>query len=146
MDRINVKAVKIRPGAKLPVYVYDGDAGADLYSAEDCRIEPGERKLVRTGISLAIPYGYEGQVRPKSGIALKRGVTVLNSPGTIDSTYRGEICVLLINTDLREAYDIKTGEKIAQIVFKAVARAEFLPAESLENSARNEGSFGSTGV
>lgn len=135
------------PPGREPRYATDAAAGADLQAllAEPVTIEPGQRLALPTGIRVAIPNGYEGQVRPRSGLALRYGVTVLNAPGTIDSDYRGEIRVLLVNLS-REPYTINDGERIAQLVIAPVLRASFVAIEDdLDESARGEGGFGSTG-
>lgn len=131
----------------LPAYATEHSAGMDLLAAvaKDIVIEPGARALVPTGISIALPEGYEAQVRPRSGLALKSGVTVLNSPGTIDADYRGEIGVILINHGT-EPFLITRGLRIAQLIIAAYARATWQHTESLEESARGAGGFGSTGV
>ncbi len=131
----------------LPKYAKAGDAGCDLLSAEDITINPGGgRALVPTGLALAIPKGYAGFVQPRSGLAAKNGVTVLNTPGLIDSGYRGELKVLLINTDPSEPFDIVRGERIAQLVIQKVEQVEFDEVDSLPSSERGEGGFGSTGL
>ncbi len=134
-----------RPGHG-PEYQSEGAAGADLVHAgsEALTLGPGERVLIPTGVRLAIPQGYEGQVRPRSGLAVRKGLTVLNAPGTIDSDFRGEIAVPLINLGA-EAVTIAPGERIAQLVFSPVVRARFVPA-NLDTTARGEGGFGSTGT
>jgi len=116
-----------------------------LFSVENYIVNPGERTLVNTGIKLAIPEGYEGQIRSKSGLALKHGIKVLNSPGTIDSHYRGEIGVILINLG-KEKYEVRKGDKVAQLIINQVARAIFHESESLEETVRGKGGFGSTGL
>jgi len=130
----------------VPEYAHPGDAGADLTSAERLTIPPGGRALVGTGMSIALPDGYAAFVVPRSGLAVRRGITVLNSPGTIDAGYRGEIKVPLHNTDLAEAFDIEVGDRIAQLIVMPVARAEFVRVERLPGSHRGDGGFGSTGV
>lgn len=130
----------------LPTYAHPGDAGADLRSAEDGVIAPGERKTFRTGVSVAIPDGYVALVHPRSGLAAKHGITVLNAPGTVDAGYRGEIAVTLLNTDLNNAFTVQRGDRIAQIVFQAVERANFIVVEKLPGTHRGEGGFGSTGT
>jgi len=134
-------------GLELPAYATDGSAGADLRAAvaEELRIGPGERVAVPTGLRLAIPPGFDGQVRPRSGLALRHGVTVANAPGTIDADYRGELLVLLVNLS-NETYRIGRGDRIAQLVVAPVARAEFAPTPSLDETARGRGGFGSTGI
>ena len=131
----------------MPAYQTITSAGMDLRAALDAplMLEAGGRSLIPTGLHLEIPAGYEGQVRPRSGLALKRGLTVLNSPGTIDADYRGEVGVILINLS-REAQRIEPGERIAQLVFAPVARAILVEADSLAESTRGTGGFGSTGV
>ncbi|MCC7261725.1 MAG: dUTP diphosphatase [Candidatus Latescibacteria bacterium] len=131
----------------LPAYQTPASAGMDLRAAIDAplMLEAGGRSLIPTGLRLEIPPGYEGQVRPRSGLALKRGLTVLNSPGTIDADYRGEVGVILINLS-REAQRIEPGERIAQLVFAPVARAILVEVENLAESERGAGGFGSTGV
>lgn len=128
-----------------PVYATEGSAGADLRSAlaTPLVLAPGERGLVPTGIRLAIPQGYEGQVRPRSGLAIKHGVTVLNAPGTVDSDYRGEVSVILINHGSTE-YTIQPGDRVAQLLITPVAQAEFFP-EDVNETTRGSGGFGSTG-
>lgn len=131
----------------LPAYQTPASAGMDLRAAIDAplMLEAGGRSLIPTGLCLEIPPGYEGQVRPRSGLALKRGLTVLNSPGTIDADYRGEVGVILVNLS-REAQRIEPGERIAQLVFAPVARAVLVEVETLAESARGAGGFGSTGL
>jgi dUTP pyrophosphatase len=131
----------------LPVYMTNGAAGVDLYAAneEDCLIPVGGRALIPTGIAIALPEGYEAQIRPRSGLALKHGLTLLNSPGTIDCDYRGEIKIIVINLGDKD-YILKRGERIAQMVFAAVARAEFSQVDILDDTPRGSGGFGHTGV
>ena len=129
----------------LPSYATDGAAGMDLRAAEAMELPPGGRAAVRTGIYLEIPRGWEGQVRPRSGLALKHGVTLLNSPGTIDSDYRGEIKVILVNLG-REIYSVKRGDRIAQIIFSPCGRAELRETDEISGTERAAGGFGSTGV
>ncbi|MDR1626646.1 MAG: dUTP diphosphatase [Spirochaetia bacterium] len=128
----------------LPLYASQSASGADLKSAAELTIQPGEYALVPTGLRLALPPGVEAQVRPRSGLALKHGVTVLNAPGTIDADYRGEIKVILINHG-KSPFAVSPGDRIAQIVFARVEKAELLPAAGLPESARGAGGFGSTG-
>lgn len=130
----------------LPAYAHPGDAGADLVSAEALRLEPGQRALVGTGVRIALPEGYAAFVVPRSGLAAKHGITIVNSPGTVDAGYRGEIKVALLNTDRDSAFDIAVGDRIAQLIVAPVARAVFLPVDELEGSIRGAGGFGSTGV
>jgi dUTP pyrophosphatase len=129
----------------VPVYAHPGDAGADLVSTEAVRLEPGQRALVGTGVRIALPDGYVAFVVPRSGLAFKHGITIVNAPGTVDAGYRGEIKVSLLNTDATEAYEIAPGDRIAQIVIMPVPRVSFLPVDELPESTRGEGGFGSTG-
>ncbi len=131
---------------EAPSYAHPGDAGADLRSAEAVRLEPGERRLVGTGVSIALPEGYAAFVVPRSGLAAKHGITIVNAPGTVDAGYRGEIKVALLNTDREAAFDIAVGDRIAQMIVMPVPRARFIPVETLPDSVRGEGGFGSTGV
>ncbi|HCE01081.1 MAG TPA: dUTP diphosphatase [Armatimonadetes bacterium] len=144
MERIPVRIVA-ESGVGIPAYATEGAAGVDLRAAEDVVLRPLERKLVRTGLRVEIPPGYEGQIRPRSGLALRLGLGMVNSPGTIDSDYRGEIGVILVNLGSEEIR-LSAGERIAQMVFARVARAEFVPVEALEPTARGGGGFGSTGT
>ncbi len=130
----------------VPKYAHEGDAGCDLMSRIDQTIPPGERALIPTGISISIPTGYAGFVQPRSGLALKHGVSLVNTPGLIDSKYRGEIGVILINTDKSEPFEIKKGDKIAQLVVQKVEQAEFNVVEDLDETVRGTGGFGSTGI
>lgn len=142
---MTVSFKRLVPEAVLPAYAHPGDAGMDLCSAESLVIPAGGRSLVRTGLKMALPAGYEAQVRPRSGLALKRGVTVLNSPGTVDEGYRGEVGVILANFGA-EDFKIETGDRIAQMVIAPVTRAEVVETDELDATARGEGGFGSTGV
>ena len=127
-----------------PVYAKPGDAGCDLRSTESLVLQAGERALVKTGVKIAMPDGYVGLVHPRSGLAAKHGITVLNSPGTVDAGYRGEIMVTLLNTS-SEDFEITAGDRIAQLVFQAVERARFVSVEILPESSRGETGFGSSG-
>ena len=139
-----VKRLPHGEGLDLPVYATAGAAGMDVVSAEDVTIAPGGRHAVATGLSVAIPTGYEIQVRPRSGLALKHGVTVPNTPGTIDSDYRGELKVIMINLGA-EPFDIRRGDRVAQLVLAPVPRAGWLEVDELDATTRGEGGFGSTG-
>ncbi len=141
-----VRIQRLREGAILPRYMSDGAAGMDLAASvdSDVTIAPGERQLVGSGVAIALPRGYEAQVRPRSGLALKHGITVLNSPGTIDEDYRGEIKVLLINHG-REPFVVKSGERIAQLVIAAVARVRLDEQATLDETVRGAGGYGHTG-
>jgi dUTP pyrophosphatase len=137
--------VVLDPEAVLPAYAHPGDAGADLACAHDVVLEPGERSTVATGVRIALPEGYAAFVHPRSGLAARHGVTVVNAPGTVDAGYRGEIRVTLLNTDLRTPVVLHRGDRIAQLVVQKVERAAFVPVEELPASLRGEGGFGSTG-
>ena len=139
-----VKRLPHGEGLALPAYATDGAAGMDVLAAEDVTLEPGARHAVATGLALAIPPGYEIQVRPRSGLALKHGVTVPNTPGTIDSDYRGELKVIMINHGA-EDFAIRRGDRVAQLVLAPVTRAGWMEVEHLDETARGEGGFGSTG-
>jgi len=141
---IKIKMQKIAD-IPTPNYAHKGDSGVDLYAAEDCILKPMERKLVPTGLKLEIPYGYEGQVRPKSGLALNYGISHANAVGTIDSSYRGEIKVPLINLN-DKLYKVEKGKKIGQLIFAKVEEAVFEEVKELEKTTRNESGFGSTGL
>lgn len=129
----------------VPSYAHPSDAGADLHSRTSLVLEPGQRALVPTGIALALPHGYVGLVHPRSGLATKHGITIVNAPGTVDAGYRGEIMVTLLNTDKDQAFEISRGDRIAQLVIQKVEQAVFVQVDSLEDSARGTGGFGSTG-
>lgn len=136
---------KIHPAAVLPAYAHEGDAGMDVRSVDDVEISPGSRALVHTGLVMMLPRGYEAQVRPRSGLALKHGVTVLNTPGTIDEGYRGEVGVILANFG-DAAFSVKKGDRIAQIVVAPVTRADIVETGEVDGTERGGGGFGSTGV
>jgi len=140
-----VKVKKLLPEAQTPKYAKVGDAGADLCSTVHKTLEPGESAMVPTGIAIELPEGYEAQVRPRSGLAYKNQITVLNTPGTVDEGYRGEVGVILINHG-KWAFSIKPGDRIAQLVIKPVEQAEFIVVEELSEADRGTGGFGSTGV
>jgi dUTP diphosphatase len=142
---VDLPAVRLDRELPLPAYARPGDAGLDLRASESVKLEPGERRLVPTGLAIAIPEGHAGLVLPRSGLAMQKGVTVLNAPGLIDSGYRGEVKVLLINHG-PAVVAIERGERIAQLVIQAVARARLVEVERLPDSARGEGGFGSTGA
>lgn len=142
---IEIKRLQHGAGLPLPAYATEGAAGMDVVSAEDVTLAPGGRHAVATGFALAIPDGYEIQVRPRSGLALKHGISLPNTPGTIDSDYRGELKIIMIN--LGDApFVIQRGDRIAQLVAAPVQRARFAEVEALSDTARGEGGFGSTGV
>jgi len=142
---VKVRIQRIDSNARMPEMAHPGDSGFDLFASETVSLKPGERKLVPTGIKVSLPAGFEAQVRPKSGLALKHGISVLNTPGTIDSGYRGEIKVILVNLGEQE-YKVEKGKKIAQIVFARVECPEIVEVSELDETKRNEGGFGSTGL
>jgi len=143
---IDIQFSKLDPRAVVPSYAQDGDAGADLSCIDDVRIEPGERLVVRTGIAIALPDGFVGLVHPRSGLAVKSGITIVNTPGTIDSGYRGEIMICLLNTSRAETFEAPAGSRIAQLVIQEFVRATFSESANLPDSARGTGGFGSTGL
>lgn len=134
------------PEVPVPAYAHPGDAGADLTTRETVTLAPGERATVRTGVRIALPAGYVALVHPRSGLAAKHGVTIVNAPGTVDAGYRGEIGVTLINTDARESVTFEVGDRIAQLVIQRVELARFIQVDALPGSHRGEGGFGSTGT
>jgi len=142
---VEVLITRLDPGAPLPAYARLGDAGADLAAAEDVELAPGERAVVGTGIAIALPDGYAGFVHPRSGLAARHGVTVVNAPGTIDAGYRGEIKVILLNTDPVRPVSLRRGDRIAQLVVQRVANVTFREVPVLPASARGEDGFGSSG-
>ncbi len=147
MNAITISILRLPHGAGLPLpnYATLGAAGMDVVSAEELTLAPGARHAVASGFAMAIPPGFEVQVRPRSGLALKHGITCLNTPGTIDSDYRGEVKVILANLG-SEAFEIKRGDRIAQLVVAPVQRGAFSEVDSLDETARGSGGFGSTGV
>jgi dUTP pyrophosphatase len=142
---VELRITRLRPDAWLPTRAHDGDAGLDLYTAETVRIGPGERATVATGIAVEIPGGYAGLVLPRSGLAARHGIALVNAPGLIDSGYRGEIRVLLLNTDLEVPFTVSPGDRIAQLVLTPVAPAEPIEVSELATTARGAGGFGSSG-
>jgi dUTP pyrophosphatase len=144
MSKVLVK--RLDPDMPLPTYAKAGDAGADLCTRVDLTILPGERVLVPTGISIALPNGFVALVHPRSGLAVKHGISIVNTPGTVDAGYRGELAVILINHDKEQSVSFKKGDRIAQLVIQQVERAEFVEVSQLPGSERSTGGFGSTGV
>ena len=130
---------------ETPVYAHPGDAGADLFAAETLVLEPGTRATVGTGVSIALPDGYVAFVVPRSGLAMRHGITIVNSPGTVDAGYRGEIRITMLNTDAEQPFTIEPGDRIAQLIIMPVSRARFIPVEKLPGSHRGAAGFGSTG-
>jgi dUTP pyrophosphatase len=145
MSKLQVLVTRLDKSMPTPSYAKGGDAGADISTAIDFTILPGERKLIPTGISIALPDGYAAFVHPRSGLAIKYGVSMVNTPGTIDAGYRGELQVILINHDLTQSASFKKGDRIAQLVIQKVERAEFVEVTRLPGSQRSTGGFGSTG-
>ncbi len=140
-----VQIQRIDKGLPLPDYARAGDAGMDVYSTIDCTIAPGQRAIIPIGIAIALPEGFVCFAHPRSGLAAKNGISIVNSPGTIDSGYRGEIKIILINTDAKETFEVKRGDRIAQLVFQKFESARFFEVEVLPESQRGGGGFGSTG-
>lgn len=143
---VDVRIRRLDPGVPIPAYARPGDAGADLVTTSDVLIRPGERTVVGTGIAVALPEGYAAFVHPRSGLALRSGLSVVNTPGTIDAGYRGEIKVVLINHDLREPVTLARGDRIAQLVVQRVEQVAFAEVADLDETARGEGGYGSTGT
>ncbi|MGN6721337.1 MAG: dUTP diphosphatase [Marmoricola sp.] len=145
VSQVRLPIQRLDDGLPLPAYAHDGDAGADLYAREAVVLEPGERRLVPTGIAIALPEGYVGLVHPRSGLAAKVGLSIVNAPGTVDAGYRGEIKVCLINLDPKTPIKLERGDRIAQLVVQRVERAEFVEMDELEETTRGAGGHGSTG-
>ncbi|WP_407695364.1 dUTP diphosphatase [Sinomonas albida] len=142
---LDIEVVMLDDGLPAPSYAHPGDAGADLCSRIDFSLAPGERLLVPTGVSIALPFGFVALIHPRSGLATRHGLTVVNAPGTVDAGYRGEIAVTLLNTDARETLSLRRGDRIAQMVIQRVEHARFVSVDSLSETARGTGGFGSTG-
>ena len=145
MANVQVLITRLDPSIPLPVYAKGGDAGADIVTRVDVTLQPGERALVPTGIAIALPDGYAALVHPRSGLAIKHGVTMVNAPGTVDAGYRGELHCIMINHDQKEAITFHKGDRIAQLVIQKVELAEFVEVKDLPGSGRGAGGFGSTG-
>jgi dUTP pyrophosphatase len=145
VDAPELPVRRLDPGLPLPAYAHPGDAGADLCAAEDVELPPGGRATVGTGVAVAVPDGHAAFVHPRSGLASRHGITVVNAPGTVDAGYRGEVRVVLLNTDQREPFTVRRGDRIAQLVVQPVTRVRFLEVAELPASPRGEGGFGSTG-
>ena len=143
--RVEVLISRLDSGLPVPCYAHPGDAGADLYARQDVALAPGQRALVPTGVAIALPAGYAAFVHPRSGLAAKHGITVVNAPGTIDAGYRGEILVNLLNTDSSQAFTITRGDRIAQLVVQRVNEAHFVEVESLPGSHRGDNGHGASG-
>ena len=142
---VEVLIRRLDASVPLPSYAHPGDAGADLTTTVDCSLAPGERALLPTGISLALPDGYAAFVHPRSGLAVRCGVSIVNAPGTVDAGYRGEVKVVLVNSDPRHDVVLRRGDRIAQLVIQRVEKARFVEVDTLPGSARGEGGHGSTG-
>lgn len=145
-EHISVPLKRLDPTVELPSYAYEGDAGLDLRSAEDVSLKPFERRLISTGLAIAIPEGYAGFVQPRSGLALKQGLSMANTPGLIDSHYRGELKICAINLDPKLSIEIKKGDRIAQLVIQRVPVVRLVEVEELDDTDRGAGGFGSSGV
>ena len=151
VDSYNVKSIpvplqQLDPQLPLPYYAHADDAGADLVTAEDFTLAPGQRRMVPTGLAVAIPSGWVGLVHPRSGLAARHGISIVNAPGTVDSGYRGELKILMINTDPSESVSFTRGDRIAQLVLQEVAQAQFIPVDTLPETSRGVGGFGSSGL
>jgi dUTP pyrophosphatase len=144
-SRIQVLISRLDPDLPMPGYAHPGDAGVDLHARHDLILAPGQRALVATGVSIALPAGYAAFVHPRSGLAAKHGITVVNAPGTVDAGYRGEILVNLLNTDLRQAFAIARGDRIAQLVVQRVSEVNFVEVRSLPGSQRGDNGHGASG-
>ena len=145
-EHITLQLKKLDSDLPMPRYAHAGDAGLDLYAAEDVTLQPGQRVMVPTGIAIAIPQGYAGFVQPRSGLAAKQGITIVNTPGLIDSGYRGEVKVIVLNTDSSNAVQLARGERIAQLVIQAVPFVTLEEVEELGSTERGAGGFGSSGT
>ena len=145
-DVLNIPLTTLAEGVNVPAYAYPGDAGMDLRAIEHVELKPFERALVATGLAIAIPEGYAGFVQPRSGLAIKQGVTVLNTPGLIDSHYRGELKIALINLDPNNTFKVEPGDRIAQLVIQKVENVAWNVVDTLDATERGEGGFGSSGV
>lgn len=143
---LNIPLQQIDPELPIPQYAHEGDAGLDLYAAIDFELQPFQRALIPCGFALAIPQGYAGFVMPRSGLAIKHGISLVNTPGLIDSNYRGELKVILINHDPQNSFSIKRGDRIAQLVIMRVEDVSFTGTDSLPETGRGEGGFGSSGI
>ncbi|OFM24990.1 dUTP diphosphatase [Rothia mucilaginosa] len=146
MTPVNVHIKLLDPELPAPAYAKPGDAGADLRSRIDFELEPGERALVPTGVAIALPEGYVGLVHPRSGLATKNGITIVNAPGTVDSGYRGELMVTLLNTDKTKSFHVQRGDRIAQLVIQKYEHATFTVVDELEQTERGSSGFGSSGI
>ena len=146
MSKIEIEFKLLHEFAHAPKYAHDGDAGADLVCIEDVTLKPGERMLASTGVAIALPPGYVGLVHPRSGLATNHGIGIVNTPGTIDSGYRGELKICLINLDQSETVSLPAGSRIAQLVVQEVTTAQFIEVKNLDDTDRSDNGFGSTGI
>ncbi len=146
MSQVNVNIKRLDPEVELPRYSYEGDAGLDIRANESVDIPPHERALISTGLAIALPDGYAGFMQPRSGMALKRGLSIANTPGLIDAHYRGELKVIAVNLDPRETVHIERGERIAQLVIQEVPLVKLIEVDELDETDRGEGGFGSSGT
>ncbi|WP_368885421.1 dUTP diphosphatase [Rothia mucilaginosa] len=146
MTPVNVHIKLLDPELPAPAYAKPGDAGADLRSRIDFELEPGERALVPTGVAIALPEGYVGLVHPRSGLAIKNGITIVNAPGTVDSGYRGELMVTLLNTDKTKSFHVQRGDRIAQLIIQKYEHATFTVVDELDQTERGSSGFGSSGI
>ena len=146
MTPVNVHIKLLDPELPAPAYAKPGDAGADLRSLIDFELEPGERALVPTGVAIALPEGYVGLVHPRSGLATKNGITIVNAPGTVDSGYRGELMVTLLNTDKTKSFHVQRGDRIAQLIIQKYEHATFTVVDELDQTERGSSGFGSSGI
>jgi len=144
-DQVPVQIVRLDPGLPVPAYAHPGDAGADLFARVDVSLAPGERRLVPTGLAIALPEGFVALVHPRSGLAHRSGLSIVNAPGTIDAGYRGEIQVCLVNLDPTHPIELSRGDRIAQLVIQRFESADFVEVDELPDSVRGEGGYGSTG-
>jgi len=144
-SRVEVLISRLDPGLPTPCYAHPGDAGADLHAREDVLLAPGQRALVPTGVAIALPAGYAAFVHPRSGLAARHGITMVNAPGTVDAGYRGEILVNLLNTDTHEEFSITRGDRIAQLVVQRVSEVNFLEVVALPGSQRGDNGHGASG-
>lgn len=142
---LDVQIVRLDPGLPLPAYAHPGDAGADLRTTVDVELAPGERALVPTGVAVALPPGYVALVHPRSGLAARHGLSIVNTPGTVDSGYRGEVKVLLVNHDRVEPISLRRGDRVAQLVVQRYERVRYVEVDELPGSVRGAGGYGSTG-
>ena len=144
-SRVPVQIRRLDPGLPLPAYTHPGDAGADLRAAADVTLAPGERALVPTGVAIGLPVGYVGLVHPRSGLAARHGISIVNAPGTVDAGYRGEVLVNLVNLDAHQPFTVRRGDRIAQLVVQQVATAEFTEVDSLSETVRGDTGHGASG-